>query len=160
MNEPERSDPLVADLMYKTSGLEASLRLLVESARTLLEARETRVSMAVSDEDAWTEALRHLHYGIVDRLLEHLPTLAGPWEVTDTKNRQATRAVRIGWQGQPIAEVRKRSTGWAARVGDAFVEHAPDDASLSVFWPSYESALAACDDRLIESGVKFKEGVR
>lgn len=158
MNEltQDDCDPLIADLMWKTSGFEASLRMLVESARALL-ARDA--SGDVDDARVWEEALRHLHYDVVEKLLEHLPTLAGPWEVTDTKNRAPTRAVRIGWRGEPIADVRKRGSVWAARVGDALVEHAPDDCSLSVFWPSFDAAKSACDDRLLADGVKFKDGV-
>ena len=158
MNETQHEheiDPIVVDLMVKVSGFESSLRLLGRSARALLERNAGGMA---SDADVWNEALRHLRYGVVATLLDYLPTIAGPWEVTDTRARAPARAVRIGWQGQPIAEVRKRGNAWSARVGDAFVEHAPDDTALSVFWPTYESAIAACDDRLIADGVKFKDG--
>lgn len=102
---------------------------------------------------------------LVRCLLDHLPTLAEPWRVTDMRDGEPTRLVRDGWQG-PIATVRRHGQGkrgrprWTAHVGDTVVSPPETDEhgdAMPIDWSTLAEAQAACDRQLVESGVVLVE---
>jgi hypothetical protein len=123
--------------------LEAALRDYLDH-----EATEHGVPREVSAESILGEASSWL----TKTLIDHLPTIAGPWRVVDMVDGVPTRLVRDGLHGS-IASVRRvgrKVQRWTAWVGDAGVF--PDD-SEHVDWASQEEAQAACDARLKADGV-------
>lgn len=108
-------------------------------------------------------ALRGTPVTLVRALLDGLPTLAGPWRVTDMRDGEPTRLVRDGHRDEPIAVVRRQSQGkrarprWIAFVGDAMVSpepaHDENGDAMPIDWADSEFAQAACDTRLVEDGV-------
>jgi hypothetical protein len=98
------------------------------------------------------EFLRMLPVAVVRQLLESLPTLAYPWETREMRAGEPVSLRRLGWSGESIAKVRRRNGRWYAWTGGVHVD-SPDDAG----WPTRDAAMAAADERLIESGVVFSE---
>jgi hypothetical protein len=106
---------------------------------------------AAGDADAF---LGEMPIRYVRLLLEHLPTLAGPWRVVDMRRGEATRMERIGWGGEPIAVVKRRgASSWSAFVGNALIEAPSSDESGSINWPTCDAARAACDEHMAREGV-------
>lgn len=123
----------------------------------LEEEREHGVPRAVSAESA----LGAMPPALVTLLLDHMPTLAMPWHVTDMRDGEPTRLVRDGYR-DVIATVRRVGQGkrgrprWTAFVGNELVSPPPTDENgdaMPIDWATCEEAQAACDARLRESGV-------
>lgn len=129
----------------------------------LTEEQAHGVPREVSAESILGDMPTHL----VHLLLEHMPTIAGPWRVTDMRDGEPTRMVRDGYQDR-IAEVKRCGTGkrarprWAAFVGSALVSPPEVDENgdtMPIDWSTLEEAQDACDEELRKSGVRL-EGER
>lgn len=110
-------------------------------------------------------ALREMPPRLVRTLLDAMPTLAGPWRVTDMRDGEPTRLVRDGYM-DTIATVRRHGQGrrgrprWTAYVGDDLVSPPDVDENgdaMPIDWSTCEEAQAACDHRLREGGVLLEE---
>jgi hypothetical protein len=106
-------------------------------------------------------ALRTMRPGLVELLLEHMPTLAHPWRVVDMRDGEPTKLVRDGYRGT-IATVRRVGQGkrgrprWTAFVGNEIVSPPDVDENgdaMPIDWSTREEAQAACDANLRDSGV-------
>jgi hypothetical protein len=130
--------------------------LIAAATRALVEAADlSHRSLGGGTDlegDAWNLALRSMDTGTIRHLLDNLPTLAGPWEVRDMRSGNPTRAVRIGWEGRPIAEVRRRGNAWTARVGGTLIESSYEQ----VHFATCDEAKAACDRQLEADGVRLE----
>ena len=90
----------------------------------------------------------------VRALLDHLPTLAGPWRVTDMRRGEVTQMERAGWGGEPIAVVKRRGiSSWSAFVGNTLIEASESEEAGSINWPTCDAARAACDAHMAREGV-------
>lgn len=102
---------------------------------------------------------------LVHLLLECMPTIAGPWRITDMRDGEPTRMVRDGYQDR-IAEVKRHGTGkrgrprWTAFVGDSLVSPPDVDENgdaMPIDWSTLEEAQVACDEELRKSGVRLED---
>jgi hypothetical protein len=125
------------------------------------EEQKHGVPRAVSAESA----LASMSPALVTLLLDHMPTLAMPWRVTDMRDGEPTRLVRDGYR-DVIASVRRVSQGkrgcprWTAFVGNEVISPPPIDDlgnAMPIDWSTCEEAQAACDANLRESGITIVE---
>lgn len=102
---------------------------------------------------------------LVQLLLDHMPTLAHPWRVTDMRDGEPTKVVRDGYDGV-IASVSRKGYGkrarprWVAFVGDSIVSPPDVDENgdpMPIDWSTLEEAQAACDAQLRADGVTIVE---
>lgn len=97
-----------------------------------------------------------MHTRWVRVLLKSLPTLAGPWHVTDMRRGETTRMERAGWGGEPIAVVKRRGkSSWSAFVGNTLIEAPESEGAGSINWPTCDAAQIACDARMASDGVRL-----
>lgn len=102
---------------------------------------------------------------LVQLLLDHMPTLAHPWRVTDMRDGEPTKVVRDGYD-DVIASVSRKGYGkrarprWVAFVGDSIVSPPDVDENgdpMPIDWSTLEEAQAACDTLLRRNGVVLVE---